>query len=310
MRPSPPVDPAELTVPDSRLTPAARADLVSAVDASRVRTDRIARLRAAGGSSYDDLLRLRSGAEVAGPDAVVEPVDAAEVAAVLAVAEVHGLAVVPVGGGTSVVGGVEPTAASRAGTVVLDLARMSGLLLLDRVDRLATFGPGTTGPQAESLLAQDGLTLGHVPQSWARATLGGYAATRSAGQASTGFGRFDQMVVGARISTPRGELVVGSGTPNAAGPDLRHLVLGSEGVLGVITEVTVRVRRAPQVRRYEGWMMPDLESGIGGPACAGTERPPCRQRSRTSPGCRIRRRPRSSSRCAARGCSPPRSTPT
>jgi alkyldihydroxyacetonephosphate synthase len=101
-----------------------------------------------------------------------------------------------------------------------------------------------------------------VPQSWARATLGGYAATRSAGQASTGFGRFDANVVALRLATPRGVLVLGSGTPNAVGPDLRHLAIGSEGALGVITEVTVRVRPVPEVRRYEGWILPDLARGL------------------------------------------------
>lgn len=261
LRPCLAVDPVEVPVGESRLSPAGATALTRALTDARVRTDRIARLRAAAGSSYDDLLRLRSGVDLCVPDVVVEPVNAAEVAAVLGIAEQHQLAVVAVGGGTSVVGGVEPAGAG-APVLVLDLARMAGLLRLQPVDRIATFGPGTTGPQAEALLAEHGLALGHVPQSWARATLGGYAATRSAGQVSTGWGRFDEMVVGARVTTPRGELVVGTGTPNAVGPDLRHLVLGSEGILGVITEVSVRVRRAPQVRRYEGWMLPSLEAGI------------------------------------------------
>jgi alkyldihydroxyacetonephosphate synthase len=263
LEPAPAVDPAELGVAPSRLDAAAREALAGALGAAHVRTDRVARLRHSAGSSYDDLLRMRSGEALDPPDAVVRPQDEAEVLAVLRVAEEHRLAVVPVGGGTSVVGGVEPgRGPGNAAVVVLDLARLSGIVRVDPIDRTATLLPGTTGPQADALLAEHGLSLGHVPQSWARASIGGYAATRSAGQASTGFGRFDSMVVGLRLATPRGVLALGTGTPNAAGPDLRQLALGSEGALGVITEVTVRVRRAPAATRYEGWMLPDLGAGL------------------------------------------------
>lgn len=262
LSPAPPANPADFVVPADTLPAEVREALVGAVGADRVRTDRLARLRTSAGSSYDDLLRMRSGEALSVPDAVVSPADEAQVAAVLTVAEKHDLAVVPAGGGTSVVRGVEPVAGGRSGVVVLDLSSLSGLVDLTPQDRLATFRAGTTGPQAEQALAEHGLVLGHVPQSWARASIGGYAATRSSGQASTGYGRFDAMVAGARMVTPRGTLVTGTGTPNASGPDLRHLVVGSEGTLGVITEVTVRVRRLPTVRRYEGWMLPDLATGL------------------------------------------------
>jgi alkyldihydroxyacetonephosphate synthase len=263
LTPAPALDPAEITVPECRLPRAALLDLGAAVGEGHVRTDRLARLRNAAGASYDDLLRLRSGIGLAVPDAVVLPGDEAEILAVLAVAEQHGLAVVPVGGGTSVVGGVEPGTAGRPAVVMLDLARMSGLVSVEPTDLTATFLPGTTGPQADALLAPHGLVVGHVPQSYARASFGGYAATRSSGQASTGFGRFDALVVRVRMATARGVLSAGTGTPNASGPDLRHLVIGSEGALGVITEVTLRVRPVAMVRRYEGWMLPDLAAGTG-----------------------------------------------
>jgi alkyldihydroxyacetonephosphate synthase len=263
LTPAPATDPADIEAPPSRLDPAARDALAQVLGPDAVRTDRLARLRLAAGSSYADLLRLRSGDGLCWPDAVVAPATEDQVRRLLAVSERHRLAVVPVGGGTSVVGGVEPDGGGAAATVCLDLSRLAGLVRVDATDRTATFLPGTTGPQAESLLAPHGLALGHVPQSFARASLGGYAATRSAGQASTGFGRFDAMVVALRLVTPRGTLVLGTGTPNATGPDLRHLAIGSEGAFGVITEVTVRVRPAPQVRRYEGWMLPDLAGGLG-----------------------------------------------
>src|SRR5690606_908106 len=113
--------------------------------------------------------------------------------------------------------------------------------------------PGLRGPEAEALLAEHGLTIGHFPQSFEFASIGGFAATRSSGQASAGYGRFDALVVRLKVATPRGTVVTGSAPATAAGPDLRQLFLGSEGAFGVITEITVRVRRVPAARHYEGW---------------------------------------------------------
>jgi alkyldihydroxyacetonephosphate synthase len=162
------------------------------------------------------------------------------------------VAVVPFGGGTSVVGGVSPLPGRFPAVVSLDLRRMDRLVRVDEHALTATFEPGVRGPEAERLLAAYGLTLGHFPQSYEHASLGGYAATRSAGQASTGYGRFDELVVGIELQTPAGALGLGRGAATAAGPDLMALALGSEGVLGVVTSVTVKVRRVPAVKRYEG----------------------------------------------------------
>lgn len=259
--PCPATNPADIDLGGSGLPEAALADLTAVLGSDRVRTDRLARLGASAGSSYSDLLRQREGYDLHPPDAVVAPCSEAEVSDVLEVAERHQLAVLARGGGTSVVQGVEPTRSERC-VLVLDLSALSGLYEINPVDRTARFGAGTTGPEAEALLAEHGLTIGHVPQSFERASLGGYAATRSSGQSSTGYGRFSDLVVALRTVTPRGVLVTGTGTPSAAGPDLRHVVIGSEGAFGVITEVTVRVRPRPDVTRYEGWVFPDLESGL------------------------------------------------
>jgi alkyldihydroxyacetonephosphate synthase len=125
----------------------------------------------------------------------------------------------------------------------------------------AVLEPGLRGPEAEALLAAEGVLLGHYPQSFEFATIGGFAATRSSGQSSAGYGRFDALVVGLRVATPRGELRLGSAPANAAGPDLRQLFLGSEGAFGVITEVTVRVRRLPERKVYEGWRWSSFAAG-------------------------------------------------
>lgn len=121
--------------------------------------------------------------------------------------------------------------------------------------------PGTTGPEAEELLGAQGFSLGHFPQSFRFASIGGFAATRSSGQASSGYGRFDAMVDAVRIATPRGDLNLGRAPASAAGPDLRQLFLGSEGALGIITEVTLRVHRLPEETWYQGWSFPSFEAG-------------------------------------------------
>jgi alkyldihydroxyacetonephosphate synthase len=246
----------------TRLGGAALAALAGAVGEAQVHTDRESRLAHAGGLSYVDLLERRSATRPEVPDAVVSPGSHEDVVALLAAAEAGGFAVVPFGGGTSVVGGVRPDAGARTGVVALSFDRMAELLDVDVVSGTARVQPGMTGPVLERLLAARGLTWGHVPQSWERASIGGYAATRSAGQSSTGYGRSDATVEAMVVATPRGTLRLGRAPSSAAGPDLRALFLGSEGVLGVITEVTLRVRRVPSTRWFEAVMLPDLDAGL------------------------------------------------
>jgi alkyldihydroxyacetonephosphate synthase len=218
------------------------------------------RLRHAAGRSYGDLVRLRSGNLEAAPDAVLLPADADAVRRVMAVCAAEGIAVVPFGGGTSVVGGVAPLGGPHARVVSLDLGRLRGVDV-DRRSLTARLGAGLRGPEAEAILAGHGLTLGHFPQSFEYATIGGFAATRSAGQASSGYGRFDELVTAINLLAPAGELRTLQTPHTAAGPSLRELVVGSEGVLGVIPEATVRVRPSPRVRRYEAWMTENFEAG-------------------------------------------------
>jgi alkyldihydroxyacetonephosphate synthase len=235
--------------------------LAEAVGADQLDDTDSARLAHAGGKSYLDLVRQRRG-DLAVPDVVVTPGSHQEVLAVLGACSRYHLAVVPFGGGTSVVGGVAPEAGRNRAVVSLDLRRMDSLSHVDTESLTVWAEPGLRGPEAEQLLAAHGLTLGHRPQSWEHATLGGYAATRSAGQASTGYGRFDDLVLTVRVATPAGTLEVGRGPASAAGPDLRGLLLGSEGTLGVITGMRLRVRRAPQVTADEGWSFRTFAEGV------------------------------------------------
>ena len=259
---APRVDLAAIELPSSRLDGDVRTRIEAIVGSEGVRDDRLARVAHAAGRSYPDLVRLRSG-RVAAPDAVVYPASHDEVRVLLETCAESGVAVVPFGGGTSVVGGVEPDAGSFGAVITLDLARMASLVELDEVSLAARVGPGISAPQLEAELAQHALTLGHFPQSWEYVTIGGSVATRSAGQASTGYGRIDKLVLGLRFAAPAGEIEV-KPHPGTAGPTpaLRELLVGSEGVLGVITEVTLAVRPLPEVRQYEGWSFKSFGAGV------------------------------------------------
>jgi alkyldihydroxyacetonephosphate synthase len=245
----------------SRLGEDALAALRAIVGAEHVRDDHTERVQHAAGRGYPDLVRLRAGAPAGAPDAVVLPDSREQLQALLQLCARSSLAVVPFGGGTSVVGGVEPLRGDHAGVIALDTSRIAELQSLDRESRTVTVGAGMRAPELERLLAKEGLTLGHYPQSYEYVSLGGCAATRSAGQASTGYGRIEQMIAGLRMSTPTGELKLPPLPASAAGPSLRQLAIGSEGTLGVISELSLRVRPAPRERIYEGVFFADFAAG-------------------------------------------------
>jgi alkyldihydroxyacetonephosphate synthase len=226
-----------------------------------VRVDDRTRLLHTRGKSTPDLLRIRSGEADDAPDAVVFPGSHEQVLELLRKCSEDHIAAVPFGGGTSVVGGLQPRRDGFSAVVALDLARMNRLLEVDPESRTATLEPGLRGPEAEALLAEHGYTIGHHPQSFEYASLGGFAAARSSGQASAGYGRFDERVVTLRVATPRGTIELGRSPKSAAGPDLRQLFLGSEGTLGVITAIGVEMRPLPDTRLYEGWRFDSFAAG-------------------------------------------------
>jgi alkyldihydroxyacetonephosphate synthase len=244
-----------------RLPARVRDRLVAAVGADGVRDDRRCRLQHTAGKSYPDLVRQRRGECRQAPDAVVFPGSHAAIRAVLDACAAGGVAVVPFGGGTSVVGGVDPVRDRFDAVISLDLARLRAVVRVDEPSLTAVLEPGLRGPEVEGELGALGLTLGHFPQSFEYATLGGFVATRSAGQASTGYGRIDELVLGLRCATPAGDLELPPQPASAAGPQLRELVVGSEGTLGVITRAALRVRPAPGARRYEGWFFHSFVEG-------------------------------------------------
>jgi alkyldihydroxyacetonephosphate synthase len=260
--PCPPVALSQVRLPESTLAAPALAELERVLGRHRVALDHAVRVRHAAGRGYLDLVRLRRGEPEGAPDAVLRVGDHRQVLDVLEVCGRRSVAVVPFGGGTSVVGGVAPLRGRHEAVVALDLAGIAGIEALDRESLTVTVGAGMRVAALERELARQGLTLGHFPQSFEYVSLGGCAATRSAGQASTGYGRFEELVLGLRLATPTGEIELHPTPASAAGPDLRELVMGSEGTLGVIDRLTLRVRERPAAHHYEGWLFPDFESGV------------------------------------------------
>lgn len=257
-----------------RPTPAAAfADVVAAVPDSRlaasplVSLDPEDRVRHATGQSLPDWIAMRSGRLPSVPDGVARPASSADVRELLALAVASSAQVVPYGGGTSVVGGIGGGGGDSRHTrtqpiLTIALERLAGLRTLDERSGLATFGAGTTGPALEEALRPHGLTLGHFPQSFERSTLGGWVVTRSAGQQSLGFGRIEALFAGGRVEAPAGTLELPPHPASAAGPDLRQLVLGSEGRLGILTEATVRVVARPAREAFPAWFLPDWSHAI------------------------------------------------
>jgi alkyldihydroxyacetonephosphate synthase len=262
-RPRAPVALAKVRLGESALGESDSAQLAALLGAGGVRGDRAARVEHAAGRGYPDLVRLRAGEPEGAPDAVLYPARAEQLKALLEVCARRSIAVVPFGGGTSVVGGVAPLKGAHAAVVALDMRGFEELQRLDRESLIVTVGAGMRAPALERVLAMRGLTLGHFPQSFEYVSLGGCAATRSAGQASTGYGRFEELVLGLRVCAPAGEIALAAQPASAAGPDLRRLLVGSEGTLGVIAELDLRVRPAPLERRYEGVFFEDFAAGMG-----------------------------------------------
>lgn len=219
------------------------------------------RLVHALGKSYLDLLRIRQGRVEAAPDVVVFPENEEQIQALLDLASEQGWAIIPFGGGTSVVGGVEPLSDHRA-VLTLNLQRMNRVLDIDHASNTARVQSGILGPDLEKELNGSGFTLGHFPQSFEFSTLGGWIATRSAGQNSTKYGKIEQMVVSLRIITPTSILDLPEVPADAVGPSLLQCLIGSEGTLGIITQAVVRLHPIPEHRSFAAYLFPDFSAGV------------------------------------------------
>lgn len=226
-----------------------------------VRVDEGDRLRHARGQSLPDWVALRSGHITTFPDGVAYPASGSEVARLLSYAEQVDARVIPYGGGTSVVGHINPEPGDRP-VLTINMRRMNQLAQFDSISQMATFGAGITGPELEAQLRARGFTLGHFPQSFEFSTLGGWVVTRSSGQQSLGYGRIENLFAGGTLMAPGGELRMPPFPASAAGPDLRQIILGSEGRLGILTEATVRITPLPEHEEFHAIFFPDFISGM------------------------------------------------
>ncbi|MGH6871607.1 MAG: FAD-binding oxidoreductase [Rhizomicrobium sp.] len=264
----------EIALPASALPVDIRARFVAIIGEDRVRDDTFERAFHALGRSYHDLLRLRAGDLSSAPDVVLYPRGGEEVLAVLACASDAGIAIVPYGGGTSVVGGVTGARGPFKAVATLDLSGMKQVGAIDTESMTATAEAGIYGPALEKALHAAKLTLGHYPQSFEFSTLGGWIAHRGAGQQSARYGRPQDWLVSVKLATPRGLLTTESFPASAAGPRLTDLAIGSEGVFGIVTEATVRVQPMPVVKDYHAWLFRDFASGTAAIRQAAQERVP------------------------------------
>ena len=193
------------------------------------------------------------------PDCAVRPRDAADIQKVVRFAAEHDVPIVPWGLGSGVCGGIEPS----PGQILLDMSAMNRVLSVDEDNLLLTVEAGINGLIAEEAAAERGLTIGHWPQSIGISSVGGWVSTRASGQFSTAYGNIEDMVYAIEMVMPDGELVtLGKAPRAAAGPDLRHLALGAEGTHGVVTSVTLSLRRQPDARRFSAWYCADMRSGF------------------------------------------------
>ena len=225
-----------------------------------VDTSAESRLTHARGQSLPDWVDVRYGLISTFSDGVAFPESDEDVRNLLKYARDVGAHVIPYGGGTSVVGHINPLQLD-APILTLSLEKMTRLLDLDETSRLATFQAGVPGPHLEQQLKVHGYTLGHFPQSFDYSTLGGWIATRSSGQQAYYYGRIEGLFAGGSMETPRGRLEISAVPASAAGPDVREMILGSEGRLGVITQAKVRVRSVPEAEAFFGVFFPSWEEG-------------------------------------------------
>jgi alkyldihydroxyacetonephosphate synthase len=243
------------------------AEVVARVPPSRlphhplISTDPVDRVRHARGQSLSDWIALRSGRVTSFPDGVAYPATDAEVRDLIRYAREAHVRLIPYGGGTSVVGHINPLSGDIP-VLTVDLRRLSLLRHFDEISQIATFGAGIAGPDLEAQLRARGYTLGHFPQSFELSTLGGWIATRSSGQQSLGYGRIERLFAGGRLETPVGTLELPSFPASGAGPDLREVVLGSEGRLGILTAASVRVMPLPEREDFHAVFFPDWERGL------------------------------------------------
>ncbi|MBI1748778.1 MAG: FAD-binding oxidoreductase [Acidobacteria bacterium] len=260
---TPPIPLDQIRLPEPATPDDLPSKFESLLGAAQISTDRLVRLKHSLGRSYTDLLRLRQGQIDRAPDLVLFPRSPTDIETALRLATENHVSVVPFGGGTSVVGGVEALRGNAAaGAITLDLANLNRVIDVDEKSDVAIMQAGLSGPALEAALREKGYTLQHFPQSFEFSTLGGWIATRSAGQASTKYGKIEDMVLGLSMVTPVGSITTKAAPAAANGPSMNQWLIGSEGIFGIITEAQLKVYRIPATQNYRGLLFKTLYDGL------------------------------------------------
>jgi alkyldihydroxyacetonephosphate synthase len=253
----------DVSVPESILDEESRTALEAIVGAENVHVDDLSRVIHTFGKSLRDLLRIRRNHIQRAPDVVVYPANEDEVQKLVDWVSQSGAVVIPFGGGSNIAGSLEPLADEDRVIVSLDLGRLNRVLEIDEISGIARIQAGALGPHIEEQLAARGWTLGHFPDSFTHSTLGGWVATRSSGMQSDKYGDIADIARGMRVVRPAQVVEIRALPSTSSGPSVREMILGSEGRLGVITEVSVQVHRIPEVREVIGYFFPSWEAGVG-----------------------------------------------
>ncbi len=257
-----PVDVGAIKLPPSRATEGLLTALRRVVGVGRCSRTDADRLVHAYGKSTRDLWRIRNGRVDSAPDAVVFPETEEHVRALIDLARESDVVLIPFGGGSNVAGCVEADQSERRLVVTVNLRLMNRVLDIDREAGTARVQPGILGPEFERVLNAAGMTFGHFPDSFPHSTVGGWVATRSSGMMSDEYGNAEDMVLALRMATPQGWIETRCVPHASNGPSANHLCIGSEGALGIITELTVAVRPLPEKREFRGYLFPSFAAGV------------------------------------------------
>jgi alkyldihydroxyacetonephosphate synthase len=260
--PTAPVSIDDLPIPAPMISNQLLAELTDAVGTENAVQDDLDRIVHTYGKSARDLLRIRAGDIPRVPDVVVYPGDEAEVQLIVDRAVAADAVLIPYGGGSSFSGSLHAPEDETRPVISVDLGRLNQVIDIDEDSGLARIQAGAQGPDLEEQLGARGWVLGHYPDSFTHSTLGGWVATRSSGMQSDKYGDISDITRGMRVVMPGKVLQLRPLPSTSTGPSVREMVLGSEGRLGVITEVTVQVHRIPEVRVMLGYLFPSWEAGL------------------------------------------------
>lgn len=258
---------AALDLAEANVSSAFLASLTDIVGADFVTTDAMERVVHTYGKSLRDLVRIRTNRIERAVDVVVYPADEDDVQRIVDAAVAEDAVLIPFGGGSNIAGSLEPVPGESRTVVSLDMGRMNSVIDIDADSGLARIQAGALGPHLEAQLAAQGWTIGHFPDSFTHSTIGGWAATRSSGMQSDKYGDIAQIVRGIRVVRPSrdggdGVLVIPAIPSASTGPSVREMIVGSEGRLGVITEITAQVHRVAEVREIQAYFFPTWEVGL------------------------------------------------